>query len=67
MSQPPSPRLTPETSQNNQRRAIAEVISTSYPPFDHRLAVVEPFDNESKRDVEFLESAYMQVPQNFIP
>ncbi|KAI0728976.1 hypothetical protein C8Q72DRAFT_875529 [Fomitopsis betulina] len=58
MSPSPSPSSTPEISKTSQivkRRAITEVISTSYTPFDHRSSVVEPFDNESKRDVEFLE------------
>ncbi|KZT64088.1 hypothetical protein DAEQUDRAFT_658870, partial [Daedalea quercina L-15889] len=39
----------------SNRRAIADVISASHPPFDHRSAIVEPFDSESKRDVEFIE------------
>ncbi|KAH9917706.1 uncharacterized protein B0H18DRAFT_1033475 [Fomitopsis serialis] len=43
------------SSQSSKRRAIADVISQTYPPFDHRSTIVEPFDNESKRDVEFLE------------
>ncbi|KAH9840550.1 uncharacterized protein C8Q71DRAFT_412560 [Rhodofomes roseus] len=42
-------------SENSRRRAIADVISKTYPSFDHRATVVEPFDSESRRDVEFLE------------
>ncbi|EPS97925.1 hypothetical protein FOMPIDRAFT_1127585 [Fomitopsis schrenkii] len=59
MSTSPSPSSTSENiikaSHSTKRRVITEVISASYTPFDHRSAVVEPFGNESKRDVEFLE------------
>ncbi|PCH35231.1 hypothetical protein WOLCODRAFT_139815 [Wolfiporia cocos MD-104 SS10] len=38
-----------------EKQSISEIIAETFPPFDHRTAVVEPFDNESKRDAEFLE------------
>ncbi|KAH9947501.1 hypothetical protein B0H21DRAFT_778458 [Amylocystis lapponica] len=57
MSPPSSPVPTSSQrfTQPSKNRAIAEVISETFPSFDHRSAVVEPFDNESKRDAEFLE------------
>lgn len=62
MTPPTSPApSSPDTCNNtdrSQKRAISEVISKTFPPFDHRTTVVEPFDNEAKRDTEFLESEY---------
>ncbi|KAI0947951.1 hypothetical protein AcW1_009581 [Taiwanofungus camphoratus] len=59
MTPPTSPApSSPDTCNNtdrSQKRAISEVISKTFPPFDHRTTVVEPFDNEAKRDTEFLE------------
>lgn len=46
--------------QTCQKRPIADVISETFPPFNHRTTIVEPFDNESKRDAEFIESTYMR-------
>ncbi|OBZ67771.1 hypothetical protein A0H81_12477 [Grifola frondosa] len=56
-SSSPSPSLyAPSKSQgHSQKRAIAEVISETFPPFNHRTVVVEPFDNEAKRDADFTE------------
>lgn len=51
---------SPTPSKNamaSQKRPIAEIITEKFPPFDHRSAIVEPFDNETKRDAEFMESA----------
>ena len=41
------------------KRPLSEVISATFPPFDHRAKVVAPFDDESKRDAEFARSEYM--------
>jgi hypothetical protein len=55
---------TPNTSTSStgasdqQKRAVAEVIAESFPPFDHQAAVVGPFEAEQKRDEEFREGEY---------
>jgi hypothetical protein len=36
-----------------QDASIVDLVSEQYPDFDHRGIIVEPFDNESKRDTEF--------------
>ncbi|KZT04478.1 uncharacterized protein LAESUDRAFT_814078 [Laetiporus sulphureus 93-53] len=59
MSTPSSP-VTPKEEQSGganrpEKRAISEIISDTFPPFDHRSVIVEPFDSEVKRDAEFLE------------
>lgn len=41
--------------------SVSEVLSQNFSPFDHRAAIIEPFDGESKRDTEFQESEYMRV------
>lgn len=33
-----------------------DLISRSFSPFDHRGLIVEPFDDETKRDGEFRDS-----------
>lgn len=43
------------------KRSGSELLSEKFAPFDHRSTVVEPFDNETKRDAEFFGSAYMRV------
>ena len=40
---------------NSENNAV-ELITQSFPPFDHRKIIVEPFDNEAKRDEEFRHS-----------
>ncbi|OCH86503.1 hypothetical protein OBBRIDRAFT_797125 [Obba rivulosa] len=64
MSPSPNP-IQPSTQHaprsETPRRPISEMISQTFPPFDHRSAIVEPFDNESKRDVEFLEKFNMMI------
>ncbi len=61
-SQNPTPRIETQPPLNsNNKRAISEVISETSPTFDHRGNIVEPFDNEAKRDLEFQESEYMRV------
>ncbi|EMD35492.1 hypothetical protein CERSUDRAFT_96608 [Gelatoporia subvermispora B] len=42
------------------KQEISDLISHTFQPFDHRSAIVEPFDNESKRDVEFLEKLMLE-------
>lgn len=49
-------RYSPST-----RRAGSELLSERFVPFNHRATVVEPFDDETKRDAELFESAYMLV------
>jgi hypothetical protein len=41
-----------------QKRVVAEVIAESFAPFDHQAAVVGPYEEEQKRDIEFRESQY---------
>ncbi|KAH9855322.1 hypothetical protein C2E23DRAFT_874858 [Lenzites betulinus] len=38
-----------------RKRPITEVISETFHPFDHHSKVVGPFDDETKRDAEFVE------------
>ncbi|KAI0366823.1 hypothetical protein BV20DRAFT_971330 [Pilatotrama ljubarskyi] len=38
-----------------RKRPISEMLSETFVPFDHAAKVVAPFDNETKRDAEFLE------------
>ncbi|KAI0356100.1 hypothetical protein OH77DRAFT_1424427 [Trametes cingulata] len=38
-----------------RKRPVSEVLSETFAPFDHAAKVVAPFDNETKRDAEFLE------------
>ncbi|KAI0819412.1 hypothetical protein BC628DRAFT_1332985 [Trametes gibbosa] len=38
-----------------KKRPLSEVISETFPPFDHRSKVVGPFDDETRRDAEFIE------------
>ena len=51
-------QMKPE-SESTQHLPVSEIIAQTLQPFDHRSAIVEPFDNESKRDVEFLESMFI--------
>lgn len=46
-----SPRLTTKSE-----LSPTELISESFPAFDHRGNIVEPFDNEARRDNEFKDS-----------
>ncbi|KAL6300409.1 hypothetical protein BKA93DRAFT_802055 [Sparassis latifolia] len=63
MSPLPSPKPSSQPSASGpsgtERRPLTEVISETFPAFNHRSAVVEPFDAESKRDAEFLEKLNM--------
>ncbi|KAI0703719.1 hypothetical protein BC835DRAFT_1262355 [Cytidiella melzeri] len=38
---------------NAKDSSVADLISQSFPKFDHRGTIVEPFDNEGRRDTEF--------------
>ena|ERR1700736_2937608 len=52
---------TPSTSTgplDMHKRAVAEIIAESFPPFDHPAAVVGPYEQEQKRDIEFREREY---------
>ncbi|CAL1699550.1 unnamed protein product [Somion occarium] len=40
----------------NDKQTALDIISETFPPFDHRGKIVAPFDNETKRDAEFQES-----------
>ncbi|KDQ58435.1 hypothetical protein JAAARDRAFT_128837 [Jaapia argillacea MUCL 33604] len=42
----PSPSLS-------QKRNLTDIVSDKFPEFDHRSVVVNPFDEEAKRDTEF--------------
>ncbi|KAI0738996.1 hypothetical protein C8Q80DRAFT_1079236, partial [Daedaleopsis nitida] len=35
-------------------RPMSDVLSETFPSFDHQAKVAAPFDNEAKRDAEFL-------------
>ena len=48
-----------EQTSTTTKRALSDVLSETFPPFDHRAKVVSPFEQEVKRDTEFVESAYM--------
>ncbi|TBU25632.1 hypothetical protein BD311DRAFT_727575 [Dichomitus squalens] len=37
------------------KRPIADILSETFPPYDDQTELVTPFDNETKRDTEFLE------------
>ncbi|CCM03276.1 uncharacterized protein FIBRA_05404 [Fibroporia radiculosa] len=59
MSTPPSP-ISPTQAHTGEcsatpKRSVSEIIAETFPAFDHRTAIVEPFDEESKRDAEFLQ------------
>ncbi|TFK88474.1 hypothetical protein K466DRAFT_575339 [Polyporus arcularius HHB13444] len=43
------------TEQNSTTRPNSEVFAEKFPSFDHRAQVVSPFEQELKRDVEFIE------------
>lgn len=40
--------------------SVANLASQKFPAFDQQGVVVEPFEDESKRDIEFQESEYMR-------
>ena len=56
-----SPRLTsseqrPPTLPSNQKHhspLISEIIGETFPPFDHQVNIVTPFNDETNRDMEF--------------
>ena len=39
-----------------QRNAV-DIVAEKYQPFDHLTTVVQPFETEGSRDVEFQQSA----------
>ncbi|KAF7983485.1 hypothetical protein HWV62_21794 [Athelia sp. TMB] len=41
------------TSLEEQRRVVADVTAENFPPFDHQGVVVNPFEEEQKRDLAF--------------
>ena len=47
--------------EKSEQRTLSDVISETFPAFDHRGTIIEPFDNEAKRDAEFQESEYMRL------
>lgn len=50
---------TDKTTTSALNRPISDLLTETYPSFDHRARVVAPFDDESKRDAEFVQSDYM--------
>ena len=40
-------------SASSKSASVVDLISQSFPEFDHRGTIVEPFDNEGKRDGQF--------------
>ena len=49
------------------KKAIADIVTGTFTPFDHQAELVTPFDNETRRDTEFLESGYMLSIRYFQP
>lgn len=45
-----------------QSRPILDLISQTFPPFDHRASIVTPFENENQRDAKFQEGQSYYVP-----
>ena len=43
----------PCASASSKSASVVDLISQSFPEFDHRGTIVEPFDNEGKRDGQF--------------
>ena len=43
---------------------IAEIVAETFPAFDHQAIIIEPFDNEAKRDAEFQESKCTHLHHN---
>ena len=39
-------------------RSVSEVLSEKFSTFDHHAKVVSPYEDEAKRDAEFMESAH---------
>lgn len=39
-----------------QKPSTKDVLSESFPSFDHNSSIIEPFDEEAKRDTEFRRS-----------
>ncbi|KAI0676474.1 hypothetical protein C8Q78DRAFT_24610 [Trametes maxima] len=46
---------TPSQQNPAQKRPVSEVLSEKFTPFDHLTKVVSPFDEETKRDAEFVQ------------
>ncbi|KZT25719.1 hypothetical protein NEOLEDRAFT_1092207 [Neolentinus lepideus HHB14362 ss-1] len=51
---PPNQNASAGTS-CSQQRTVLEVVEERFPPFDHRSAVVDPFEEENRRDAQFRE------------
>ncbi|KAM5533985.1 hypothetical protein V8D89_012305 [Ganoderma adspersum] len=43
------------SASSTARKSVTAILSQSLPSFDHGAQVVTPFENETKRDAEFLE------------
>ena len=56
---PSSPSPQERARTDKPLNSISDVISGPLAHFDHQRAIIEPFDNEAKRDSEFQESEYM--------
>ncbi len=56
MNTPPkSPNDQLGTVPQTQPRTIVDLISQTFPAFDHRASIVSPFETESQRDAKFQE------------
>ena len=49
----PNTSISSVTSLEEQRRVVADVTAETFPPFDHQGVVVNPFEEEQKRDLAF--------------
>lgn len=49
----PNTSVSSVSSVEKQKRLVAEVIADVFPPFDHQGVVVNPYDEEIKRDLTF--------------
>ncbi|KAI0792370.1 hypothetical protein C8Q75DRAFT_752540 [Abortiporus biennis] len=56
-----SASVPPTTVKEVKNRSITDIIGESFAEFDHRGKIVEPFDEESKRDAEFQEKLSLML------
>ncbi|TCD60224.1 hypothetical protein EIP91_010532 [Steccherinum ochraceum] len=48
-----SPRSEPREASKSEKDSATDVVSKSFPPFNHVGMIVQPFDQEVKRDEQF--------------
>lgn len=50
-----SPDTSTSSTSNARKRATGDVIAKTYPRFDPQAAVIDPFNENERRDAEFTE------------